>query len=95
MHQVEHLTRNSVGVDASFLRITTDPSGEYRYLRVSLAHQQVLQLRESVFGQYIEDVVPVLDHWRQGGDEAARVVTEVLDIDTDRILRNNPLLRSR
>ncbi len=58
--------------------------------------QGVVELRASPFGDYIEKIEPVLAHWKTvGSNEEARVITEVLDIDTDRILRNNPLLRSK
>jgi hypothetical protein len=64
-----------------------------RYLRAALKPSAVRRLMAGPFAKYVRSVAPVLKEWHENGDMTQRIITEVLDIDTDRILRNNLLLR--
>eukprot|EP00750_Incisomonas_marina_P028035 INCI635.1.p1 GENE.INCI635.1~~INCI635.1.p1 ORF type:complete len:1186 (-),score=153.54 INCI635.1:187-3744(-) len=92
---VEHLNSRGSGFNSSTIRYTVDSSGNFRFIRTALSAEACAELRKGHFAEYISDISLVLQHWMEGGNQIARVITEVLDIDTDRILRNNPLLRSK
>lgn len=76
-------------------RFYPDFTGKFRYFRTSIDSKMQYALLNSEFSSSIHNITPVLEHWFKDGNEKSRVVTEVLDIDTDRILRNNPVLRSQ